>query len=545
MHHALYLEEILLDIFGHCSPPESLHRLSQRRRYTADLAVLARTCQTFKGPALNLLWTELVDLSPLARCLPEACCSFGKVLVFVMDEFHECLCLSSQSHSFSRPLNEAEWNTLRGYTHRVRFIRGFSSFLGSLDDNSVRVVFNPPFADPLFPNLRSLYWRDITRFPVVHVAVPSLTSLDLNLRFPPGGTSLCKNFLDSAGDLCPNIKRLRISFFGHHPFDETVSRNVCHWTNLQIVDCRDVTLNADALTHLSSMSTLRSLSFTLSAEIAERILPFGSVFVFFSHLAYLEVVSESLEPITDLLTRIRLPAVRGLVVKFLRRPSKQTVEACSIAVRNACPFDTLIHFKLLNLRAQIWNTINLNLHQQTRHQLTLDVILSCTAFGNLRGIHINLKWSVNLTDADLLDLVSASPRIEHLIINDIWGWRTDGGITLSGLLRLLQKCPSLYDFCLAIDTRTYTQIPGGLDVRFPARPRLWMNIVDSHIGPADVPALVFVFTELRLDPAIFTTWSGADIENFAGAGLARYLWETVYRQVGEAFFEQSLVSEAQ
>ena len=544
MHHALYLEEILLNIFGHCSPPESLHRLSQRRRYTADLAVLARTCQTFKEPALNLLWKELVDLSPLARCLPEACRSFGKVLVFVMDGFHECLCLSSQSHSFSRLLNEAEWDTLRRYTRRVRFIRGFSSFLGSLDDNSVRAVFNPPFADPLFPNLRSLYWRDITRFPVVHVAAPSLTSLDLNLRFPPGGISLCENFLDSAGDLCPNIKWFRICFFGHHPFNETVSRNVCRWTNLQIVDCRDITLNADALTHLSSMSTLKSLSFTLCAEVAEHISPFGSVFVF-SHLAYLEIVSESLEPVTGLFSRIRLPAVRGLVVQILRRPSKQIVEAYSTATRNTCPSDTLIHFKLLNIRAQIWNTINLNLHQQTRHQLTLDIILPCTVFDNLRGIHINLKWSVRLTDAELLDLVSASPRIEHLIINDMWGWRTDGGITLTGLLRLLQKCPLLYDFCLAIDTRTYTQIPEGLDVRFPARTRLWMNIVDSHIGLADVPALVFVFTELGLDPAIFMAWNGSDIENLAGAGFAKYLWENVYRQVREAHFEQSLVSETQ
>lgn len=68
MHHALRLEEILLNIFGQCYPPSS----TNASRATADLAALARTCRTFKEPALDVLWTELANLSPLARCLPEA-----------------------------------------------------------------------------------------------------------------------------------------------------------------------------------------------------------------------------------------------------------------------------------------------------------------------------------------------------------------------------------------------------------------------------------------------------------------------------------------
>lgn len=57
MYHALEIQEILLNILGHCHLPE--------------LSTLARTCHTFKEPALNVLWEELDDLSPLARCLPE------------------------------------------------------------------------------------------------------------------------------------------------------------------------------------------------------------------------------------------------------------------------------------------------------------------------------------------------------------------------------------------------------------------------------------------------------------------------------------------
>ncbi|KAF8437105.1 hypothetical protein L210DRAFT_3406262 [Boletus edulis BED1] len=62
MHHALQLQEILLNIFGHHYPGLD----------TSDLAALARTCCTFKEPALDVLWEDLNDLSPLLRCVPEA-----------------------------------------------------------------------------------------------------------------------------------------------------------------------------------------------------------------------------------------------------------------------------------------------------------------------------------------------------------------------------------------------------------------------------------------------------------------------------------------
>ena len=64
MHHALEIHEILLKIFLYC-------HLNNMRR--SDLPALARTCRTFKEPALDVLWEELIHLSPLAQCLPEDC----------------------------------------------------------------------------------------------------------------------------------------------------------------------------------------------------------------------------------------------------------------------------------------------------------------------------------------------------------------------------------------------------------------------------------------------------------------------------------------
>ena len=65
MHHALEIQEILSNIFDHFF-------LVDDRAATTDLAALARTCRVFKEPALDVLWRILDNLSPLARCLPEA-----------------------------------------------------------------------------------------------------------------------------------------------------------------------------------------------------------------------------------------------------------------------------------------------------------------------------------------------------------------------------------------------------------------------------------------------------------------------------------------
>ena len=65
MHRVLRIQEILLNIFGYCPRPTP-------QSPTSDLPALARTCRTFKEPALDVLWEELVEPSPLAQCLPEA-----------------------------------------------------------------------------------------------------------------------------------------------------------------------------------------------------------------------------------------------------------------------------------------------------------------------------------------------------------------------------------------------------------------------------------------------------------------------------------------
>ncbi|KAF8420959.1 hypothetical protein L210DRAFT_806203, partial [Boletus edulis BED1] len=62
---------------------------------------------------------------------------------------------------------------------------------------------------------------------------------------------------------------------------------------------------------------------------------------------------------------------------------------------------------------------------------------------NFRFISLAIEWVVNLSDSELLTWASAWPHLEHFLINERWGWNSQGGITPNGLLQLLQICPSL------------------------------------------------------------------------------------------------------
>jgi hypothetical protein len=59
--------EILLDIFTTICGDDSDSQDSLNR---ATIAALARTCRTFKEPALDVLWKDINGFKPLLSCLP-------------------------------------------------------------------------------------------------------------------------------------------------------------------------------------------------------------------------------------------------------------------------------------------------------------------------------------------------------------------------------------------------------------------------------------------------------------------------------------------
>lgn len=59
MHRCLNISELLIQIFDYCALDD-----------LKSVAVLARSCRAFQDSALEVLWRELEDISPLIRMLP-------------------------------------------------------------------------------------------------------------------------------------------------------------------------------------------------------------------------------------------------------------------------------------------------------------------------------------------------------------------------------------------------------------------------------------------------------------------------------------------
>jgi len=446
---------------------------------------------------------------------------------FYLDESAECSC-SSQCYSFTRPRNDGEWDILRSYTRRVWRIVGFSSSKGSLNPRCISAAFSPPPEDPLFPNLRFLIWQGGTStLPAIHFASPLLTYLDIR-NAPREDVSVYTNLLNTLVPRCPNIRNIRIQVAHNVEFGEAVHRHLCSLNKLRIVDCLDVPISVDVIPHLSSVSTLSWLSFTLNTETPDPIPPPSSALVF-SQLVYLEIVSEFLESVTCLITHIRLPAVQVLIMPFPTCPSNSTVKSYLTTLQKTCSSNTLTDLRLLNLRSFLAYIPGFIDHTPHNHRLNFDDIRPCMAFSNLRAIHINLEWSVDLTDGDLLKLVSAWPNIEHLVINDHWGWRTTNGITLDGLVQILQSCVFLWDLCIAINVESATEISQHLDdINFSPRDQFQLNVADSPIQAEFVPALGTIFSFLGFSCDNFSSWNGSEVRNLAESQSFRTLWGNVF-----------------
>ena len=74
------------------------------------------------------------------------------------------------------------------------------------------------------------------------------------------------------------------------------------------------------------------------------------------------------------------------------------------------------------------------------------------------------------------------------------------GLTLHGLVRLLQACPALGSFSILIDTPTFTYIPEGMDVSYPPRKFWGVNPIDSPLEVDMLAGMVDVFVAIKLSP---------------------------------------------
>ena len=388
--------------------------------------------------------------------------------------FHQ----SAKHYSFTRQLAEIEWCILRSYTGRVRSLLDDRD---TLDWESVSIFLNPPTTEPLFPNLRSLRARRLTEIKIkhlLHMPFPSLTSLDLPFVKQEYLHSL-QGSLESFFEFSPKIRILRVFPVDHNiPLSNFFTSYIRRWRNLQTVECCNITLDVDALAHLSRMPALTWLDCTASTTLPPADSP-----LMFSNLHHLRLYSEFVDPVSQLLSRTRLPAITEFTVYIERCLSKHGFSSVLTSVQTSAIGHTIQELQFEE---------GLDMHDGggVMYVLGFEDLQPCMAFSKLRNIYFDLGWDVDLSDSEMLTLASAWPHLEHLFINPECGWNTPGGITPNGLLHLLQICPSLSEIGLAIDTRGYTEFhESRANLGLSLSPTFSIDVLDSLIEEESVPAI--------------------------------------------------------
>lgn len=266
---------------------------------------------------------------------------------------------------------------------------------------------------------------------LLHLPFPSLTSLELELGL--WDLHKLQSALEPFAEFSPNIGALFLTI--PRPvavYNKFVSHCICQWRNLKSVICPQITLDMDALLHLSGVSALSRLDIMLPPT-----LPSPDTTLPFPNLHELQLHSSSLAPIAWLFSHACLPVVTGFVVVIDSCPSKQEFTTFLAGVQTSGAGDNVLN---LRLDQQSPPTVGLD----SPFCLCLDYLRPCMPSSRLRFIEINIKWDVYLTNNDVLSLASACPKLHTLCINERRGWNTNsGGITPNGLLQLLQTCQDL------------------------------------------------------------------------------------------------------
>jgi len=253
----------------------------------------------------------------------------------------------------------------------------------------------------------------------------------------------------------------------------------------------------------------------------------------FPALKSMTLTNTSIVPASKIFTHLRLLALESIHYVDMFH-SKDMIRSLAMALQTACG-----HKLLTNITLD--GSISPGPQGAEPVTLGLDDVLPFAAF-NLTHMRIELDWSVDLKDTDLLRLASDCPRIESLSINHHFGWRS-AGITPACLVQVLRRCPLLGTFCIVLDTReSQTLTSGGPVDPLPSGTRWVAELADSVIEADSVPALAAFFGDCVPSDGefCFSSWDSGRVRTLhPGWQAYEERWKEVDKMVKEIVLERS------
>ncbi|KAJ7818644.1 hypothetical protein B0H13DRAFT_2378826 [Mycena leptocephala] len=477
MHRCLGVHELLALIFSHFDPREHSEGHSWRQPALQDLAVLARTCGTFRGPALDHLWRSSA-LVNLLRCMPAD--------LWVVDEVGELAW---------NPLTMLHYDLLTLSMHADLFGRRIGT-----ESSHTRLAFG---ISPL-PGIVTY-----PGFHYIHLFLgPKITSLTFL-----GSSISAISLLPILVLKCPALKEVSISA-GEKQAVSVFLRSLEYVESVHVE-----TLDHGALEHLSRLPSLTALrlntlptSHTLSPRLDPQ--PFAV------HLG-----TSDLEVITRFLSSCKRVPLTSL--SFYVRSYPTTAEShefyCALSASVLRSSLTEVHFDV-GINSFDGNSPNFRIHRESIRLLV--------GFTNLVTIKISSPVGIDLDDITAADLARAWPHLEEMNMSSYNPSRSPPSATLECLHSFATWCPRLANLTITFDAMSPP--PSSAPGTGPSQQALKsIDVAHSRISTVVTPVARFLSTIFPYLKRITTSRDGSDNDDPEELGLHdeaiafHHLWKEV------------------
>ncbi|OJA13359.1 hypothetical protein AZE42_04502 [Rhizopogon vesiculosus] len=494
VHVWLLPTEILLDIFTIIRDDEAFGWANPSRN-NSTIAALARTCRAFKEPALDVLWKNMDRLKPLISCLPEGVkvATNGKM-------------------SLRRPPFAVEWMIFGQYARRIHSLTICCSGLNEISDLVVEALVSA-LSSVMVPNLCTLEWLDDrgSFFPLLRtLLVPTITSITLRSNlWQPWKPSFSKSaVLASLGSRCPSLRNLHCVYGDPYETSDTVSEAVrgCH----KLVHIKTGVLNTQALTHLASLPSLKSLRFLLSHHTVDDIPPANSIPTFTSKLDDVSITAISYAHLTRCFRNVRFMSCQSVVLSISSIEPYHPLHIPDLIISFSECFSPVLEQLRVQTKFDDESESTLNDH---RLAFGFNVIAPLLQFSRLTKLDLNWLCTSDVDDEAFKDMIQSWPLLEEFSFGSGNHWLVPPSLTFIGLVHLIQHCRNL----------------SYVEIRFAACP------IDADSEPFSITipneriGHLFVGSSPIVDPMVVACQLHALLPNLIN--VIRFEWENEEREV--------------
>ncbi|KAG1725942.1 hypothetical protein EDB19DRAFT_252415 [Suillus lakei] len=441
MHQALFVSDVLLDIFAHVNNLSSTaSSTGQRPSSWTSLASLAATCKAFHEPAMDLLWAKVDSLVPLLGCVTR---------------LHPLIYRTSYDYApwtaGVEPLSADETPQFLRHSARIRL-------LNIPTNQCVQLLSVIPVEACVFPRLQSLNissskylgiflshtLRHCSVYPVHlprSIGIPHTTGWDLSIKTFDRSTADQLSLLSDRVRSCKQLVTLSCP-----PLDWAAWKHLSNLPTLVKVRLREVRGHVtppwplERIINFSPFLNLTALAFTVdSAAYTSTIMQHSQ----FPSLKEFEITIEVLSSIE--------------AERLLRALShyQQTLEQLTVILGE---FDDPKH----------------------NSSIAISQFLCFTQLRSLR-----LDSCIYLDNNLLLEAISAWPHIHTLLIATN---RFRPPITFRGLFTALHQCPRLKSLRVLVDTTNIDVDPDAEPIPHTSLQTLELDSAEPQLANAEAIA---------------------------------------------------------